>query len=456
MTDMQKLRVFLSYTHADISPIRKLYQDLTAQGYEVWFDEENLIAGQEWKTEIERALETSDVVVVCLSTNSVSREGYIQREFRYAMDKALEMTDDGIFLIPIRLNECKVPAKLSRYHWVDLFTDNGFSRLQKALAVRASQVSKRNEVTQQPPVEIPVPNKEVITDPPKVPTSKPARSSQDIKPASFSWMMNWSLTYLPLLPFIVALFIGFETESIFSNTALYALLAVLSVSVIQWLILRSHFEKASRWILFNMFVSIYTLVLHMTLEFVYEGLVEWLNNKSISFDQFSFWAFSFWVILLTWAAVNFYAGVLVSKADLRIKHFFTDAILNITFLNQWGSILFISLPLTILILSGITSVLNYFGLGLDNKLAQGIIGIVFGFFQWLILRRRLNFSWWIAVNFVLGLISGWAVDLNSIRVGFFIDNLVLLLWVVLNMILGPLLLLVVSKRQMPWLRVKTV
>jgi len=57
------------------------------------------------------------------------------------MDKSLEMIEGGIFLIPVRLNECHVPIKLSKYQWVDLFADNGFDRLVKALELRNSQVS---------------------------------------------------------------------------------------------------------------------------------------------------------------------------------------------------------------------------------------------------------------------------------------------------------------------------
>ncbi len=143
MSEIRKLRVFLSYAHADIKPVRKLYNDLIRQGYDVWFDEESLIPGQNWQSAIEKALYSSDLVIVCLSKVSVSKEGYIQKEFKFALDKALEMTEDGIFLVPARLEECAVPSKLSQYHWVDLFAENGFARLSKALDSRASQVINR-------------------------------------------------------------------------------------------------------------------------------------------------------------------------------------------------------------------------------------------------------------------------------------------------------------------------
>ncbi len=143
MSNARKLQIFLSYAHVDIKPVRKLYNDLIRQGYNIWFDEESLIPGQNWRSAIEKALYSSDLAIVCLSKTSVSKEGFVQKEFKFALDKALEMTEDGIFLIPARLEDCVVPSTLSQYHWVDLFAENGFARLLKALESRSAQVHKQ-------------------------------------------------------------------------------------------------------------------------------------------------------------------------------------------------------------------------------------------------------------------------------------------------------------------------
>ena len=45
-------------------------------------DEERLPPGRDWDMEIEKAVEAADAVVVCLSNNSVNKEGYIQKEIR--------------------------------------------------------------------------------------------------------------------------------------------------------------------------------------------------------------------------------------------------------------------------------------------------------------------------------------------------------------------------------------
>ena len=54
MAEYRNLRVFLSYAHADVEPVRKLNEELIEQGYDVWFDEESLVPGQDWRVEIEK------------------------------------------------------------------------------------------------------------------------------------------------------------------------------------------------------------------------------------------------------------------------------------------------------------------------------------------------------------------------------------------------------------------
>lgn len=448
MTDTQKLRVFLSYTHADVSPIRELYQNLSTQGYEVWFDEENLIPGQEWRTEIERALERSDVVVVCLSNNSVTREGFVQKEFRFAMEKALEMTEDGIFLIPVRLDDCKVPSKLSRYHWVDLFTANGFARLQKALALRASQVAMHNQIPTPPPVVVtppPIsfnpkkterPNRHITTPRKKDPV-KPVTYVKDAKPASFS-LSTWSLTYLPILPAIIFLIFGMNNSpTVFENSTLYAMLAVLAASAFQWWILRSYFEKAVRWILFNALLAVYILAFHWVLELVYEGLIEVANNRQTLFDYYSFWAASFWVVIIVWTGINGYAGYLISMSDSRMKRFFTDAKLNISFWNQWGLAPLAGIPLAIAAVNWVDGLTNF---EVNSVFITGSVGFVCSFFQWLIVRRHLKPLWWAAITVFVSMLLGWALDYDPLRRGFFIDELILFIWFMLIVSMVPLLI----------------
>jgi len=136
------LKVFLCHASADKQKVRELYRYLRRRGIKPWFDEMDLVGGQDWQVEIPKALSTSDAIIICLTKNSVDKEGYIQKEIKFALDKALEMSEGRIFLIPVRFEECEVPFSLSRYQWVDLFDDAGYARMMRALKLRAAQLQR--------------------------------------------------------------------------------------------------------------------------------------------------------------------------------------------------------------------------------------------------------------------------------------------------------------------------
>jgi hypothetical protein len=139
-TTKRPLRVFLCHASADKPAVRELYDYLKQHGIHPWLDEIDLLPGQHWREQIPEALNSSDVIIVCLSKNSVDKEGYIQKEIRYALDKAEEMPEGTIFIIPARLEECNVPTRLKPFQWVDLFSDNGHKQLMQSLNVRAAKL----------------------------------------------------------------------------------------------------------------------------------------------------------------------------------------------------------------------------------------------------------------------------------------------------------------------------
>jgi len=75
------LKIFLSYASQDKFLVRKLSERLGREKWiDPWVDEKKLLPGQDWRLKIEEAVETSDIVIICLSTNSVSKEGFVQKE----------------------------------------------------------------------------------------------------------------------------------------------------------------------------------------------------------------------------------------------------------------------------------------------------------------------------------------------------------------------------------------
>ncbi len=126
-------RVFLCHASSDKGRVRPLYNRLRADGFDPWLDEEDLVPGQDWARQIPRAVRAADVVLVCLSKQSVTKAGFVQREIRVALDVAEERPEDTIYIIPARLEECDVPERLRQWQWVDLFVERGYERLMRAL-----------------------------------------------------------------------------------------------------------------------------------------------------------------------------------------------------------------------------------------------------------------------------------------------------------------------------------
>lgn len=94
----RQLHIFPCHSSKDRPAVRELYKKLCGESWlDPRLDEEKLLPGQDWHMEIGKAVEVTDVVVVLLSNQSVSREGYVQREFpwRNEFDKNKRNSDEG-------------------------------------------------------------------------------------------------------------------------------------------------------------------------------------------------------------------------------------------------------------------------------------------------------------------------------------------------------------------------
>jgi TIR domain/NB-ARC domain len=128
-----RLRVFLCHSSGDKAAVRRLDRRLRTDGIDTWLDERALLPGQEWEPTIREAVREVDVVIVCLSGGSITKSGYVQTEIRHVLDVADEQPEGATFLIPARIEECAVPERLKRWHWVDLHKRGGYKRLLAAL-----------------------------------------------------------------------------------------------------------------------------------------------------------------------------------------------------------------------------------------------------------------------------------------------------------------------------------
>jgi hypothetical protein len=130
--------MFLSYSHKDRDFVERLDNDLSNQGYVVWWDH-TIGAGGSVFGSIDDGLEKSRQFAVVLSPDSC-KSRWVRREIGSAMSIESERLEQEVgaqapFLIPILYRECKIPALLKDTEHVD-FThsyEQGFAELIREL-----------------------------------------------------------------------------------------------------------------------------------------------------------------------------------------------------------------------------------------------------------------------------------------------------------------------------------
>jgi len=95
--------VFLNYAREDADTAMRLYEALSAAGVVVWLDKIALTPGQIWKEEVAQAIQKSRAFIALLSTGSITKRGYAQKELRLGLEILSEIPPSTVYLIPVRV-----------------------------------------------------------------------------------------------------------------------------------------------------------------------------------------------------------------------------------------------------------------------------------------------------------------------------------------------------------------
>jgi len=144
LSKLAEAQIFLSYAREDRGKVEDLYQKLFDSGFKPWMDKKDILPGEKWESCIQKAIRHSDLFLVCLSANSVDKRGWFQKEISQALDIWKEKLESDIYLLPVRLEDCKVPERLAEFQYVNLFEGDGWALLVKAIQVG---VGRRIRVT---------------------------------------------------------------------------------------------------------------------------------------------------------------------------------------------------------------------------------------------------------------------------------------------------------------------
>jgi uncharacterized protein (TIGR02145 family) len=122
-------RIFLCHASEDGSRVEVLHQRLKSAGLNPWLDKKDLPPARDWDAEITKALGAVRLVIVCLSTHLISKSGYARREIDMALETLRQLPPGSTFVIPVRLEECAVPASLGGLTRFDLLDDADVDQL---------------------------------------------------------------------------------------------------------------------------------------------------------------------------------------------------------------------------------------------------------------------------------------------------------------------------------------
>jgi hypothetical protein len=146
---MDEPLIFLSYASPDRDQVLEHYEWLSRAGHNVWLDQKHILPGQEWDLVINQALDRAALVIAFVSTNSVQRRGYVQREIRRALDRRLEQLADDIFLIPVLLDAVELPSELRQFQAVRTTTPNYQSKILAALRTQLERLGHKVQQIQE-------------------------------------------------------------------------------------------------------------------------------------------------------------------------------------------------------------------------------------------------------------------------------------------------------------------
>jgi uncharacterized protein (TIGR02145 family) len=122
-------RVFLCHASEDGDEVERIYRSLKSAGLNPWIDRRDLPPARDWDAEIKKTLAAARLILVLLSKHLISKNGYVQREIEIALDIWRQMSPDSTFIIPIRLDECRIPEYLEHLLYFDLFCETDFKTI---------------------------------------------------------------------------------------------------------------------------------------------------------------------------------------------------------------------------------------------------------------------------------------------------------------------------------------
>ena len=124
--EMPENAIFISYAREDLAAVQCLKAALDAAGLTTWFDLDRLEGGDDYDRKIRVNISRCSFFVPIISAATQRRhEAYFRREWSYAVDRARNIADGAVFMLPACIDdtpesEALVPEQFKAVHIVRL------------------------------------------------------------------------------------------------------------------------------------------------------------------------------------------------------------------------------------------------------------------------------------------------------------------------------------------------
>ncbi len=121
--EMPEHAVFISYAREDLAAVQKLKAALDAAGVTTWFDMDRLESGDDYDRKIRQNIARCAYFLPVVSATTQRRhEAYFRREWSYAVDRARNIAEGGVFILPVCIDgtgeaEALVPERFKALHF---------------------------------------------------------------------------------------------------------------------------------------------------------------------------------------------------------------------------------------------------------------------------------------------------------------------------------------------------
>jgi hypothetical protein len=124
--EMPENAIFISYAREDLPAVQKLKAALDAAGLVTWFDLDRLEGGDDYDRKIRANVGRCSFFLPVISQTTQRRhEAYFRREWSYAVDRARNIAEGAVFILPVCIDataeaEALVPEQFRALHIVRL------------------------------------------------------------------------------------------------------------------------------------------------------------------------------------------------------------------------------------------------------------------------------------------------------------------------------------------------